>query len=48
MEMKRDEVLRNLAEVCRIFKGTLDQHEYLQASLRWLDAQLPKTEPSST
>lgn len=42
MEMRRDEILENLAAVCRAFKGTYEQHQYLQASLRWLEEQLPK------
>ena len=40
MEMKRDEVLKNLAEVCRVYKGTLNDHEYLQRCLKWLEEQI--------
>lgn len=38
--MNKNEVLKNLREVCRVYKGTLDDHQYLQEALRWLAEQL--------
>jgi len=46
MEFKREEVMNNLAVACRVFNGTLDQHEYLQKALQWVNSQLEKAEAS--
>lgn len=44
MEFKKEEVLNNLAVVCRSYSGTLDHHEYLQKSLHWLKSKLDQLE----
>lgn len=40
MEFNKKEVLEAIAKVCADYKGTLNDHQYLQGALQWLNKQL--------
>ena len=40
--LKVEDALENLSKVCAVFKGSLQEHEALQASLMVLRQSLPK------
>jgi hypothetical protein len=42
MNDKEKELLGNLEQVCRGWKGTADEHVYLQAGLKYLGERLAK------
>jgi hypothetical protein len=36
MELTKEQALNNLAQVCAVYKGTLEEHKVLQESLKLL------------